>query len=123
MISFFDIFNSIFLIYSIILFSIYIFIAIFSSIDLLFYTRKSRYFRFETIKEYKLLPTVSIIAPAYNEEKSIVENIKSLLSLDYPNLEVIVVNDGSTDNSLQKVIEHYSLVKVAYSYKDTLETQ
>ncbi len=123
MISFFDILNSIFLIYSIILFSIYIFIAIFSSIDLLFYTRKSRYFRFETIKEYKLLPTVSIIAPAYNEEKSIVENIKSLLSLDYPNLEVIVVNDGSTDNSLQKVIEHYSLVKVAYSFKETLKTQ
>lgn len=69
------------------------------------------------------MPSISIIAPAYNEEASIVQNIRSLLSIDYPKLEVIVVNDGSKDNSLQKVIEYYSLVKVDYAFKQEIETE
>jgi len=54
----------------------------------------------------KRLPLVSVIVPAYNEEKTIGNTIKSLLSLDYPHdkLEIIAVNDGSKDNTL-KVIE------------------
>ncbi len=97
--------------------------AIISSIDLSFYTKKSKHFRFKTIKEYKVLPSISIIAPAYNEEASIIQNIRSLLSLDYPKVEVIVVNDGSKDNSLQKVIDYYSLAKVDYAFKQNIDTE
>jgi len=93
-----------------------------SSLDLSFYVKKSKYFSFNLIKEFKVLPQISIIAPAYNEEASIIENIRSLLSLEYPKLEVIVVNDGSKDNSLQKVIEFYSLVKVNYAFKKIIDT-
>ena len=96
--------------------------AIISSMDLSYYTKKSKYFRYKTIKEYKVLPSISIIAPAYNEEASIIQNIRSLLSLDYPKTEVIIINDGSKDNSLQKVIEHYSMVKVNYAFNQTIET-
>ncbi|KAF5045902.1 Poly-beta-1,6-N-acetyl-D-glucosamine synthase [anaerobic digester metagenome] len=119
---FYDILNSFFLIYGSLLFLSYIFISILSSVDLSFYIRRSKHFRFSSIKEFKELPSISIIAPAYNEEKSIIENIRSLLSLDYPKLEVIVVNDGSTDNSLQKVIEHYSLTEVDYAINQSFET-
>jgi len=118
----FDILNLFFLTYGSILFLSYVFIAIFSSIELSFYVKKSKYFRFHSIKEYKVLPSISIIAPAYNEEASIIENIRSLLSLEYPKLEVIVVNDGSKDNSLQKVIDHYNLVKVDYVFTQNIET-
>jgi len=55
-------------------------------------------------------PPISIIAPAYNEEKTIVESIKSFLTLDYPEHELIVVNDGSKDRTmdvLQKEFELY----------------
>ncbi|MDD3321654.1 MAG: glycosyltransferase family 2 protein [Paludibacter sp.] len=61
---------------------------------------------------FESLPTVSIIAPAYNEEKTIIDNIKCLLSMQYQCYEIIVVNDGSTDNTLKKIIEHFKLVKI-----------
>ena len=56
-----------------------------------------------------LLPSVSIIAPAFNEEKTIVQSIHSLLALEYPDFEVIVVNDGSNDRTLNVMIEHFNL--------------
>jgi cellulose synthase/poly-beta-1,6-N-acetylglucosamine synthase-like glycosyltransferase len=118
----YNILNSFFLVYGSLLFVSYIFIAVLSSLDLSFYVKKSKYFRFNTIKEYKILPSISIIAPAYNEEATIIENIRSLLSLEYPKVEVIVVNDGSKDHSLQKVIEYYSLVKVEYAFNGTIPT-
>ena len=118
----YNIFNSFFFVYSSLLFISYIFVAVLSTLDLSFYIKKSKYFRFDTIKEFKVLPSISIIAPAYNEEASIIDNIRSLLSLEYPKVEIIVVNDGSTDDSLQKVIEYYSLVKVDYAFKNTINT-
>jgi len=120
--SFYNIFNSFFFIYGSLLFLSYIFVAVLSTLDLSFYIKKSKHFRFHTIKEYKVLPSISIIAPAYNEEASIIENIRSLLSLEYPKKEVIVVNDGSNDNSLQKVIDYYNLVKVDYAFNNTINT-
>lgn len=48
-------------------------------------------------------PKVSILIPAYNEEKSILSCIKGALKQDYHNFEVLVIDDGSTDNTLQKV--------------------
>lgn len=120
---FFNIINSFFIIYGSLLFLSYIFMAVMSSLDLSDYIKKTKYFRYKTIKEYKVLPSISIIAPAFNEETSIIENIRSLLSLDYPKAEIIVVNDGSKDNSLEKVIKHYGMVKVDYAYSKQLQTQ
>lgn len=49
--------------------------------------------------EEEISPFVSIIVPVYNEEKVIRDSIKSLLNLNYSNYEIIIVNDGSTDNT------------------------
>ena len=68
-------------------------------------------------------PGVSILAPAYNEEKTIVENVYSLLAQNYPRFEVIIVNDGSKDSTLQKLIENFDLVPVDYSYVEYLQTK
>ncbi len=46
-------------------------------------------------------PFVSILVPVYNEEKVVTESIKSLLELNYPNYEIIIINDGSTDKTKQ----------------------
>jgi cellulose synthase/poly-beta-1,6-N-acetylglucosamine synthase-like glycosyltransferase len=62
-------------------------------------------------------PPIALIAPAYNEELSIAENVRSLLALHYPSFEVIVVNDGSKDATLQKVIESYGLQPVERSFE------
>lgn len=61
-----------------------------------------------------MAPSVSLIAPAYNEGLTIVENIRSMLSLEYNNYDVIVVNDGSKDDSLCKVIEAFDLVEAPF---------
>ncbi len=50
-------------------------------------------------------PGVSIVAPAYNEERTIVDNVNSLLAQNYPKFEVVIVNDGSKDSTLEKLIE------------------
>lgn len=65
-------------------------------------------------------PGVSIVAPAYNEEKTIVNNVKSLLKQEYPKFEVIIVNDGSKDNTLQKMIDEFDLIEVPYLYKQRI---
>jgi cellulose synthase/poly-beta-1,6-N-acetylglucosamine synthase-like glycosyltransferase len=52
-------------------------------------------------RSYGFSPPVSIIVPAYNEEKSIVDSVHSLLRLKYGQLEVVVVNDGSKDGTFE----------------------
>ena len=71
----------------------------------------------------KMLPSISIIAPAFNEEKTIVASVQSLLGLKYPDYELIVVNDGSRDETLRHLIDAFSLVKVDYFYQPSLSTQ
>lgn len=59
-----------------------------------------------------LAPPVSVIAPAFNEELSIAQSVRALLALEYPEHEVIVVNDGSKDRTLQTLIEEFGLKPV-----------
>lgn len=75
------------------------------------------------IKEGIELPGISIIVPAYNESVTIVSCLNSLLALDYPNYEIILVNDGSTDDTLAKLIEVFGLETcVDFSYSDAFGT-
>jgi len=69
-----------------------------------------------------ILPSVSIIAPAYNESAGIIESISSLLNLQYPDYEVIVVNDGSKDNTLETLIAHFQLEKDDVNIRARIET-
>ncbi len=71
----------------------------------------------------RILPTVSIIAPAYNEEKTIIESANSLLNLKYPDYELIIVNDGSKDNTLDILIRHFNLKRADYLYDKRLNTK
>ena len=64
-----------------------------------------------------LTPPVSVLAPAFNEEANVVENVRSLLMLDYPLFEVILVNDGSTDRTLEVLIAAFDLKRSARSFE------
>ena len=57
-------------------------------------------------------PAIAVLAPAYNEEVTIIESVNSLLALQYPDFEVIVINDGSRDATLARMIDHYGLEPV-----------
>ncbi len=64
-----------------------------------------------------LTPPVSVLAPAFNEEANVVENVRSLLMLDYPLFEVVVVNDGSRDRTLEVLIREFGLRPSARSFE------
>ncbi|WP_127845796.1 glycosyltransferase family 2 protein [Psychroflexus aestuariivivens] len=66
---------------------------------------------------------VSVVAPAYNESANIVYNVKSLLSLRYPKFEVVIINDGSTDDTLEKLIKNFDLKKVDFHYEEQVITK
>lgn len=55
---------------------------------------------------------ISIIVPAFNEEKTIQASIRNMLKLDFPEYEVIIVNDGSTDETLQLLVESFGFVEI-----------
>src|SRR4028119_2381044 len=57
-------------------------------------------------------PSIAVLAPAFNEEVTIVESVTSLLALHYPDFEVIVINDGSKDATLDTVVRHFGLSRV-----------
>ena len=70
-----------------------------------------------------LSPTISILAPAYNEEATIEVSLRALLALHYPSLEVIVVSDGSKDRTVQVLIEKFDLVPVKTIYERKIDTK
>lgn len=62
---------------------------------------------------WPLTPAVSVLLPAFNEESQVVESVRSLLALRYPAHEVVVVNDGSTDATLARLVEAFDLVEAS----------
>lgn len=72
------------------------------------YVDLKKIFKFQNYKP------ISVIVPAYNEENTIVESIKSLLQLEYPEFQLIIVNDGSTDGTLEKMFMHFSIRQVSF---------
>lgn len=68
-----------------------------------------------TLKNSPLTPKVSVIASAYNEEKTIRENVFSLLQIDYPNYDIIIVNDESTDKTMDILIREFDLIEVPFT--------
>lgn len=65
-----------------------------------------------------LTPPVSVIMPAYNEAAGIVEAVRAMLLLRYPEFEVVVVDDGSTDGTLDALRDAFDLAEVEYVVPD-----
>ena len=97
--------------YSVLLLCFYIFIGLFSIGEINKYLGKNSFADFRMLAASDHLPGISVIAPAYNEAANIIENVRSMLSIHYNSLELIIINDGSKDDSLQKLIDAYDLYK------------
>ncbi|NLN31005.1 MAG: glycosyltransferase family 2 protein, partial [Bacteroidales bacterium] len=110
------IFGHVIFILTLIIFGSYLILGIFSAIALRKYLRKNSYVNYNSLVLSPLSPKVSIIAPAFNESKTIIDNVRTLLSLYYNNFEIILVNDGSTDDTFEKVEKAFELEKVNYYF-------
>ncbi|MBW4360082.1 glycosyltransferase family 2 protein [Flavobacterium taihuense] len=100
----------------------YIILALLSYYAIKKYLNTKHYIPNNVIIKSNYIPGVSVVAPAFNEGATVVNNVKSLLSLTYPKYEVVLVNDGSTDDTLQKLINEFDLVKVDFYYQEKIKT-
>jgi cellulose synthase/poly-beta-1,6-N-acetylglucosamine synthase-like glycosyltransferase len=78
--------------------------------------RRLESMRPQWIKDSPLAPPITLIAPAHNEESSICVAVRNLLDLDYPELEVVIVNDGSADRTLGELRDEFRLRSVRAVY-------
>lgn len=100
----------------------YTFLLILSMKGVFIHGKTSEFLPYYEMLSSIFVPPVSIIVPCHNEESTIVENIYSLLSLEYSQFEIVVVNDGSTDNTLQVLIDGLDLKKIDRPYKSSIPT-
>lgn len=109
--------------YMILVIFIYSMMLLFSLFQLRKEYRLNKYDIDEEYENITYTKPVSIIVPAYNEEIGIVESVRSLLSLRYPQMEVIVVNDGSTDGTMEQMITQFQMKKIDKVIRKQLHTE
>lgn len=68
-------------------------------------------------------PPVSLIVTAYNEEAVIIPTVRALLQLDYPDFEIVIVNDGSKDKTLELLTRTFDLVALPTAFRKRVEHQ
>ncbi len=115
-------FTAVFAWYTVSLNSIYLILLLFAVQNL---RRQNSYWRIQDqnfLFTPGVLPSVAILAPAYNEEKNVVESVNSLLTLIYPNYQVIVINDGSRDDTIGTLIEEFQLERIDRSPGGSINT-
>lgn len=119
----FNLFTYGILVYSLLLILFYFFIGIYSVREIKKYFRRNSFTDFRILAASDQLPGISILAPAYNEAANIIDNVRSLLSIHYNALEVIIINDGSKDDSIQKLINAYDLYKTNIFINEQIATK
>jgi cellulose synthase/poly-beta-1,6-N-acetylglucosamine synthase-like glycosyltransferase len=119
-VSFFGWFIAVYMVIVIVFYSV---ILIISTIQLRKEYQLDRIQAYEDYMEEFNTRPVSIIVPAFNEEAGIIQSVRSLLSVNYPTYEIIVVNDGSTDQTLKKLIEHYDMKETSRVVRKQVHTK
>jgi len=75
---------------------------------------------FQRLMQSDALPPITILVPAYNESATIEASVTAILTLEYRNFEVIVVNDGSKDDTMGRLSQAFDLFEVPRTYRDTI---
>lgn len=105
------------------MFLLYLLLGVLSFINITRYRTYNSKLDDQFLIDSPLTPGISVVAPAYNEEKTIIVNVNSLLTLNYPLFEVIIVNDGSKDRTLELLIEEFQLEETPYAYVERIKTK
>ena len=102
---------------------VYTLLMVLSLATVWLYNRRLAYQDVDELRESPVTPPVTIVIPAWNEEQIILETTVSTLQTDYPELEVVVVDDGSNDETLTRLIDRFQLMKMDLIYRPHIPTQ
>ena len=91
--------------------------------EILYHMRHNRFTDYRAMVQSELTPPVSILAPAFNEEATILQSVKSLLKLSYGKYEVIVINDGSKDGTLALLLDTFVMRRCHQVYHPLIDAK
>ncbi len=100
--------------------AIYVVFIVVAARSLTGHLRARAYAGTEEMFASPLTPPVSVLLPAWNEQSGIVASVRSLLALRYPSVEIVVVDDGSTDETFARLVEAFDLVPVRKAMRGAL---
>lgn len=116
-------FNNFVLFYFLSLNTIYLLLFLVSLYEVLKFIKRTFFSDYQEILQSDMTWPISILVPAHNEEKNIVETVRSLQLVNYGQFEVIVINDDSTDRTLRNLIEAFELRRLDKVYKKSISTR
>ncbi|MDX1617591.1 MAG: glycosyltransferase family 2 protein, partial [Balneolaceae bacterium] len=105
-------FNGFFVLYFLIVNVVYIVLVVVSFFYIQSQRKYSQVYKLTGLFRSELYKPVSILVPAFNEAANIVSSVEALLQIQFPDCEVVVINDGSTDETLELLIDHFELREV-----------
>ena len=116
-------FNAFVVVYFVALNSIYLGLFLVSLGEVLHFVRRTFFSDYRQIMQSDMTWPISVLVPAHDEEKTIVETVRSLLMVNYGEFEIIVINDGSADFTLARLTETYELRRMDRVYKRSIPTE
>lgn len=111
------------LVYFLVLNSFYAVLLILSIPEIWEQTRLAEDEDFQRLMQSDALPPITILVPAYNESATIEASVTAILTLEYRNYEVVVVNDGSKDDTMDQLRQAFDLYEIPRIYPETIPTK
>ncbi len=103
--------------------TINLFLLLVAWIQVRFFLRVKAVDSLESLYSSSSTPAVSIIVPAYNEQETIVDSVRALTNLYYPRYEIVIINDGSSDGTLEKLKAAFSFDRRKLGYESVIPTR
>ncbi len=84
--------------------------------------QRDRHQMWRRVMASPIAPKISVLVPAFNEEITVCDTVQGLLALAYPNLEIVVINDGSPDRTAEVLAEQFDLQSIHPAFQRVIET-